>query len=103
MKRVIAVGAALLFLLLAHAPSAAPQVVVNESINVADTVSAPDVYVGESIHSAEAAFVIPLIAVAAPVVDFSANSLGFTGQGGTLTLTASSIGQGSLTLSSAAI
>ena len=87
-----------------------PQVVVitdNETVTVTDAVSFPDVFNAEAVHVADVVFVTPLINVAAPVVDYSAGSLGFSnvpaGQSGTQSLTLSDIGQAPLTVSSAAV
>jgi uncharacterized membrane protein len=85
-----------------------PAVIVdNETIRVTDTSSFPDVFDPETVKVADAVWVTPLIQVAAPVVDYSAGSLGFgnvvAGQTGTQSLTVSDIGQAPLTLSSAAV
>ena len=86
-------------------PPAVVPVMDNETISVTDTVSFPDVFDAEAVHVADAVFVTPLINVAAPVVDYSAGSLGFgnvlPGQTGTQSIALSDIGQASLTVSSA--
>jgi probable HAF family extracellular repeat protein len=86
-------------------PPAVVPIMDNETINVADLVSFPDVFDSEAVHVTDAVFVTPLINVAAPVVDYSAGSLGFgnvaAGQTGTQSLTLSDIGQAPLTVSSA--
>jgi probable HAF family extracellular repeat protein len=84
-------------------PSAPVQVLVNESIKVTDTESFPDVFDPENVKVADAVWVTPLIQVSAPVAEFSAGSLGFSGQSGSQTVTVSDIGLGSLTLASATI
>jgi hypothetical protein len=79
----------------------------NETVTVTDAVSFPDVVDSETVHVTDATFVTPLINVDAPVVDYSAGSLGFgnvaAGQIGTQLLTVSDIGKAPLTLSSAVI
>ena len=84
-------------------PPADVPVMDNETIHVTDTESFPDVFDAEAVHVADAFFVTPLIQVSAPVAEFSAGSLGFSGQSGSQTVTVSNIGLASLTLSSAAI
>lgn len=79
------------------------QITDNEAITVTDAESFPDIFDPESVHVGDGVFVTPLIGVAAPVAEFSAGGLGFGGQSGTGTITASDIGQASLTLASAAI
>ena len=82
-----------------------PPVVVtdNETITVNDTMSFPDVSIAEAVHVNDAVFVTPLINVAAPVAEFSAGTLGFSGQSGSQTITVSDIGTASLTVASATI
>lgn len=79
------------------------QVIDNETIHVTDTESLPDVYGSEAVHVADAVFVTPLIQVSAPVAEFSASTLGFSGQSGSQTITVYDIGTASLTLASTAI
>jgi hypothetical protein len=87
------------------APTPPPivQITDNETITVTDTASFPDVFDAETVHVADAIFVTPLIQVTAPVADFSAGAVGFTGQSGSQTITVSDIGLASLTLTSATI
>lgn len=75
----------------------------NEIVSVSDTESFPDVFDAEDVHVADAVFVTPLIAVTAPVAEFSSGGLRFGGQSGTQTITVSDIGQAPLTLASATI
>jgi hypothetical protein len=77
------------------------QVPVTEPVTVTDTVSFPDALENETITTTDAVTVTPLIAVAAPVVFYSAGSLGFNGVT-TQSINVSAIGQAPLTLSSAA-
>lgn len=84
-------------------PPPVVQVTVNEIVTVGDTESFPDVFDPEAVHVADAVFVTPLIAVTAPVAEFSAGGLGFSGQSGTQAITVSDIGQAPLTLASASI
>ena len=88
-------------------PPAVVSVMDNETVRVTDTESFPDVFDAEAVHVTDAVFITPLINVAAPVVDFSAGSLGFgsvpPGQTGMQSVTVSDIGQAPLTLSSALI
>lgn len=87
----------------ASPPPPVVQITDNETVTVSDTESFPDVFDAEAVHVADAVFVTPLIAVTAPVAEFSAGGLGFGGQSGTQTITVSNIGQAPLTLASAAI
>ncbi len=79
------------------------QITDNESVTVSDTESFPDVFDPEAVHVTDAVFVTPLITVTAPVAEFSAGGLGFSGQSGTQTITVSDIGGAPLTLASATI
>ncbi len=84
-------------------PPAVVPVTDNETILVADTVSFPDVFDAEAVHVADAVFITPLIQVSAPVAEFSAGSLGFSGQSGSQTITVSDISLASLTLASVTV
>src|SRR5260370_5038274 len=77
------------------------QLPVTEKVTVTDTVSFPDVLHTETITTTDAVTVTPLIAVTAPVVFYSAGSLGFNGVT-TQSINVSDIGQAPLTLASAA-
>ena len=79
------------------------QITDNETIKVSDAESFTDAFDAEAVHVADAVFVTPLIAVTAPVAEFSAGGLGFGGQSGTQTISVSDIGGASLTLASATI
>ncbi|MBA0084146.1 MAG: Ig-like domain repeat protein, partial [Acidobacteria bacterium Pan2503] len=89
-----------------QAPPPPAQIIDNETITVTDAVSFSDVVDTETVHVADAAFVTPVINVTAPVVEYSAGSLGFgnvlAGQTGTQSLTVLDIGEAPLLLSSAA-
>jgi len=78
------------------------QIPVAEPVTVTDTVSFLDTLDNETITTTDAVTVTPLIAVAAPVVFYSAGSLGFNSVT-TQSINVSAIGQAPLTLSSAAI
>src|SRR5260370_249161 len=77
------------------------QVPITEPVTVTDTVLFLDALDKETITTTDAVTVTPLIAVAAPVVFYSAGSLGFNGIS-TQSINVSDIGQAPLTLSSAA-
>jgi probable HAF family extracellular repeat protein len=85
------------------APPPPVQVVDDETITVTDTESFPDVFDFETVHVTDAEFITPLINVTAPVADFSTGALGFNGQSGSQTITASDIGLAPLTLASVTI
>jgi hypothetical protein len=82
-------------------------VAVSETIHTSDSESIPDIADSEAIKASDMATVTPLINVAAPVVSFSAGSLGFgsvpAGQTGTQLLSVSDIGQAPLIISSSAL
>ena len=84
-------------------PPPPAQVIVNEPIKVTDTPTFPDVFDPEPIKVTDTPFITPLIQVGAPVAEFSESSLGFNGQNGSQTITASDIGLAPLTLASATI
>ena len=75
----------------------------NETIHVRDAASFPDVFDPENVKLTDAVWVTPLIQVSAPVVEFSAGSIGFSGQSGSQTITVSDIGTASLTVASATV
>src|SRR5260370_570107 len=77
------------------------QVPITEPVTVTDTVLFLDAVHNETITTTDTVTVTPLIAVAAPVVFYSAGSLGFNGIS-TQSINVSDIGQAPLTLSSAA-
>jgi large repetitive protein len=79
------------------------QITDNETIKISDAESFTDPFDAEAVHVADAVFVTPLIAVTAPVAEFSPGGLRFGGQNGTQTITVSNIGGASLTLTSAAV
>ena len=79
------------------------QIIDNETVTVSDAESFPDVFDAEAVRVTDAVFVTPLIAVGAPVAEFSAGGLGFGGQSGTQTITVSDIGGALLTLASTAV
>lgn len=87
----------------ASPPPPIVQITDNEAIKVSDVESFPDVFDAEAVHVADAVFLTPLIAVTAPVAEFSSGGLGFGGQSGTQTVTVSDIGQAPLTLASATV
>jgi alpha-tubulin suppressor-like RCC1 family protein len=87
----------------ASPPPPVVQITDNETINVSDTESFPDVFDAEPVHVTDAVFVTPLIAVTAPVAEFSEGGLGFGGQSGTQAITVSDIGEAPLSLASATI
>jgi hypothetical protein len=90
--------------------SSLPSVVlltINETINTGDSESFPDIADSEAIKVGDVVTVTPLINVAAPVVSYSAGSLGFgsvsAGQTGMQLLSVSDIGQAPLTISSSVL
>ena len=87
----------------ASPPPPVVQITDNETINVSDAESFQDIFDAEPVHVKDAAFVTPLIAVTAPVAEFSVGGLGFGGQSGSQTVAVSGIGQAPLTLASVAI
>src|SRR5260370_969630 len=82
-------------------PPAVVTIPIAETITVTDTPSFLDALDKETITTTDVVTVTPLIAVAAPVVFYSAGSLGFNGIS-TQSINVSDIGQAPLTLSSAA-
>jgi hypothetical protein len=83
------------------------QITDNETVTVTDSFLFADVAAAEAINVKDAITVTPLINVAAPVIYFSAGSLGFgsvaAGQTGTQTLTLSDIGEAPLSVTSATL
>lgn len=84
-------------------PPSVVQVTDNETITITDAVSFPDVFDAEAVKVADAVWVTPLVNVGAPVAEYSAGGLGFSGQSGNQTITVSDTGLASLTLTSATI